>query len=201
MSKRPVLPPSGRVIGESNSDTLEVLQSRLSGTESDTQLLARQLKELGFKPDNHRSHHPESVFHVEYKADTIVPSKEVSPLGEYDTTRGYEGMVSRVCKLESVIHSLKSSVLRLQSSQDVIKKEKDSATEHLVVEQESHAQEVRTLNQELALLRQKCIGAADGQKRAEEKVGQVEASFGQVTLVSVAHWFIFNFIVCLGFQK
>ena len=142
MSKRPVLPPSGRVIGESNSDTFGVLQSRLSGTESDTQLLARQLKELGFKPDNHhRGHHPESVFHVEYKSNMIVPSKEVSPPGDYDTVRSYEGMVSRMCKLESVIHSLKSSVLRLQSSQDVIKKEKASATEHLVVEQESHAQD------------------------------------------------------------
>ena len=196
MSKRPVLTPSGHVIGESFTDTYEVLQSRLAGTEGATQLLARQLKELGFKPDNHRSHHPESVYHVEYKSDMIVPSKQLPPPANYDTVRNYEGMVSRVCKLESVIHALKSSVLRLQSSQELAKKEKDSATEHLVAEQESHAQEVRTLNQDLALLRQKCLETADGQKRAEEKVGQIEASFGEVTLVSVTHWFIFNFIVC-----
>ena len=191
MSKRPVLTPSGHAFGESMKDTVEVLQSRLAGTESDTQLLARQLKELGFKPDNHMSHNPESVFHAEDKSETIAPFKGMSLPAYNDTlVRNYEGMVSRVCKLESMIHTLKLSILRLQSSQELVKKEKASATERLVIEQESHAQEVRRLNQDLLLLRQQCLEGAEGQKSAEEKANKLQASLGEVTLIGVTYWFL-----------
>ena len=181
MSKRTVLTPSGLAVGESMKDTVDVLQSRLAGTESDTQLLARQLKELGFQPDS--SHNPGSIFSIEDKPGIIAPFRDKS----YNETlvRNYEGMVSRVCKLESVIHTLKLSILRLQSSQELVKKENLCATERLAVEQDTHTQEVHKLNQDMKVLRQQSLQAAEALKVAKEEANKLQASLGEISLAKV----------------
>ena len=117
VTSRPVMPPLGLHDESLGNEAIDLLQQRLNAAENETQGLVEQLASIGFAPEKAESEISEikSQLLPQYKARIADP--EV-------LQRNYEALVSRVCKTESALQTLRLTLTRVQADRDVNKKEK-----------------------------------------------------------------------------
>ncbi len=201
-------------VGELNAShsqqTLEVIQKRLQAAEDDTKTLARQLSLYGFSSDNdapsdvvmpgsgssavRQSNGKTVSFQVQdarrgsgtvspYKAPPHPRSTESDMMRE-----DYNVLVSRVCKMESSIQTLKLNIAQAQAERDLSKKEKVAANEKLSRATEAYELELQKANRDVQTVRKDYGEVLTKKKDLEELVeklqqGLRDASSHKVTYV------------------
>lgn len=120
MSTRAVIPPL-TVEPLPEKQSYEILESRLKAAENDTRQLIDQLGSMGFEAPHQEnevnSYQPVSPFRGQVNGANFEKFKT-----------NYEALVSRVCKNESVLQSLKLNLVNLQGDKNFKQK---NDTEHI----------------------------------------------------------------------
>jgi len=123
MSARAVIPPL-TVDPPASQQSYEMLESRLKAAELDTRQLIDQLGNLGFEPTMEngkgpggKSYEPLSPFRGGHSSKGINQDN-------YEKFKAhYENLVSRVCKNESVLQTLKLNLVNVQGDQKLNQKQ------------------------------------------------------------------------------
>ncbi|KAM4694687.1 coiled-coil domain-containing protein 150 [Discoglossus pictus] len=172
---RPVISPLN--IQATAPETFSVLQQRMCVVEEQTESLISNLQDLGISGErfehmtlNHH-HSPEGL-------------RPISPVrarpaftGESDTLwRNCENLVNRMCRMESVIQTLKLNIFRLHTDQKLNPKHSAELEHRLIEIQEEHAQELRNAKVEIMRLRQRLSEEIEEREREEEAKERLSAA-------------------------
>ncbi|XP_074654451.1 coiled-coil domain-containing protein 150-like isoform X2 [Tubulanus polymorphus] len=143
----PPLPPTQKYPTE---ETITVLQNRLKGAEHSVRSLSDQLEEIGFPM------HDVPQSEIPQKLSPIKNKPVVSPLKARFADRdvlveNYEQLVSRTCRLESTIATIKLNFCQLQAERDLTRKERMSVNEKITVALDIYEKEMQKLKSALDL--------------------------------------------------
>ncbi|XP_072014953.1 LOW QUALITY PROTEIN: coiled-coil domain-containing protein 150-like [Amphiura filiformis] len=176
--------------GSPGSKTLHLLQKKLQTAEAETMSLVRQLSDMGFQqqpPGGLQSGRatrdgagerrlPKGNTREEPVAPFLPRNAESSILH-----KSYEAMVSRVCRTESQIQTLKLNLCTLQAEKDLNGDEAGKLKETLAQIRESHEQEVKKLNREIVLARKEWKDTREARNTAEEEVRRLTSALELAT--------------------
>ncbi len=171
MASKQIIPPA--LMDKSPSrETLQVLQNRLLMAEEDTKSLVDQLSKMGFE-GNSKSVDSVALSGGELSQSTIPPymPRMADP---QILQQNYEVIVSRVCKMESAIQTLKLNLLRANAERDLSKKERVVSGEKLSVATEAYEKELSKLNRELVQARKECKEVQDERRKAVDDVRRLQ---------------------------
>ena len=163
MSRRVISPT---LLASSPQHTFEVMQRRLEMAEEETKKLVDQLAEYGFsrdRADNLESGKSGRIEPVQpFKAaGTVSPEMEI-------LQRNYDQMVSRVCRAESTIQSLKLAMCSLEAEKNLatVDKEPDVVT----LPKDTYENEIKKLQKDLQRYKKELEISEKGRKEAQDMV-------------------------------
>ncbi|XP_071998496.1 coiled-coil domain-containing protein 150 isoform X3 [Engystomops pustulosus] len=170
---RPVIPPL--TILPTAPETFSVLEQRMRIAEEQAESLMSDLQDLGIT--NHRF----TKCAMSKSADHIRP---ISPVrarpaftGDGETLwRNCESLVTRMCHMESMLHTLKLNIFRLHTDRELSTKQSDELEHRLVQMQGEHDQELKDAQLEVMRLRQKLNSAIEQQEREMEAKEKLSAA-------------------------
>ncbi|XP_062901861.1 coiled-coil domain-containing protein 150-like isoform X3 [Mobula hypostoma] len=168
MSRAPIPPIH---IGATVPESLTVLQHRIIAAEEQTNALIQDLESMGFGIEDCGTP----------KTGSYEGCKPVSPLHtrkafgtEGDVLwKSYEFLVSRVCRLESVIQTMKLNVFRIQTAKEL---NPEYSVDQLSAMQEEHIQEVKKVQREIIHLRQQLNEVSEEKEAAQEEIERLSAA-------------------------
>ena len=168
---RSVLSPSARP-SSSPEHTLEVMQRRLQKAENETKRLVDQLTDYGFSTDRSEKQEQTKSGWIEpvtpFKP-TVIPSTQMELL-----QRNYESIVSRVCRAESTIQSLKLALCSLEAEKNLENLGKDP--NRVELPKGTCEDDIRGLKKDLSRCKKELQTCEQARKEAKEKVNILTAS-------------------------
>ena len=114
---RPVMPPFGLPNDSFGDGTIDLLQQRLTAAEEETQGLVEQLAKIGFAPEK-------AEFGNLRDRKSAIRSYQPPTTDPEVLQKNYETLVSRVCKTESALQTLRLTLTRVQAEREASMKEK-----------------------------------------------------------------------------
>nr|XP_054769093.1 coiled-coil domain-containing protein 150-like [Lytechinus pictus] len=181
MSSKAVLPPS-RLRRSSPEATVHLLQKKLDVAEKETVGLVHKLAELGFTGSSRVKGGG-----GEKKGDSLIDSPEpIQPFiprsAETEVLhKNYQTLVSRLCRNESQIQTLRLNFCSMQTAKDLAKKEAGTLKEQVDVLAETHHAEVGRLEAELGKAKKECNGLVVARKASEEEARRLQAALKDAT--------------------
>ncbi|XP_013416003.1 coiled-coil domain-containing protein 150-like [Lingula anatina] len=164
------IPPMPLAHDSPPQQTLDVLSQRLQAAEEDAKGLVSVLREMGMNPNPNRDHRGERV------------SPYTPRMADPDILhRNYETLVSRVCKLESIIQSLRLNICTLQAEVDLRKKETIVTEEKLAQLNEVNERELKKINRDLGRCRKELKEDKEARLQAEEEVRRLQEALEVAT--------------------
>ncbi|XP_053900403.1 coiled-coil domain-containing protein 150 isoform X4 [Malaclemys terrapin pileata] len=172
---RPTIAPMS--VSATAPEAFAVLQQRMSVVEEQTSALARDLELLGVNG------HSLDLFHSK-PLETPGSHQPVSPVrarvafvGESDMLwKNCESLVNRMCRLESVVQTLKLNLFRLQTEKELNPKHAAHLEQRMNTMQEEHLQELKVVQLEAMKLRQQLSEAKEDVEKAQEEVQRLSAA-------------------------
>ncbi|XP_075718004.1 coiled-coil domain-containing protein 150 isoform X2 [Rhinoderma darwinii] len=172
---RPVIPPL--TILPTAPETFSVLEQRMRVAEEQAESLISDLQALGVT--SHRL--TSAKFKISKSSEHIRP---ISPVrarpaftGDGDTLwRNCENLVTRMCHMESMLHTLKLNVFRMHTDWELSTKNSGELEHRLLQMQEEHAQELKEAQLEVMRLRQRLNCAIEERKREMEAKERLSAA-------------------------
>ncbi|GCB70696.1 hypothetical protein scyTo_0010833 [Scyliorhinus torazame] len=167
-------------VGATAPESFTVLQHRIVTAEEQTDALIQELEDLGFgiedtgasKIGEHTSHRPVSPFHVRKAFGT-----------ENDVLwKNCESLVSRVCRLESVIQTMKLNIFRIQTAKEL---RPEHSVDRLAVMQEEHIQELKKMQREIMRFRQQLSEVSEEKEAAHEEIERLSAALEMATATKI----------------
>ncbi|KAM9010046.1 LOW QUALITY PROTEIN: coiled-coil domain-containing protein 150 [Ara ararauna] len=153
-----------------------VLHLRIKIVEEQTSALVRDLEELGIDGQSLEHFHSET-------AETPAHHPAISPVqarvvfvGENTLWKNCEMLVNRMCRLESVVQTLKSNIFRLQAEKELNSKHTAQWEQCLNALQEKHLQEMKTVQQEAMKLHQQLSDVKEAEEKAKEVVQRLSTA-------------------------
>ncbi|KAM6178381.1 coiled-coil domain-containing protein 150 [Rhynchocyon petersi] len=171
---RPVIPPTQ--INATASETFTVLQQRMRVVEEQTSSLRNDLIMLDIVGERG---HLEALNSAEDPASqkVISPIRNEAICSENtDIWKNCEFLVNRMCRLESLIQSLKMNIFRLQTEKDLNPKETAILKDRLDSIQEEHSKDLKLLHLEVKNLRQQLKVVKEEEGRAQDEVQRLTAT-------------------------
>lgn len=134
MSARAVIPPL-TVEPLPEKQSYEMLESRLKAAENDTRQLIDHLGSMGFDAPIEKG---------SGSYETVTPFRgQVNNNANFEIFKSnYENLVSRVCKNESVLQSLKLNLVNLQGDRNFKQKSDSEIKEKFQFAREAYEQEI-----------------------------------------------------------
>ncbi|EMP24362.1 hypothetical protein UY3_18600, partial [Chelonia mydas] len=174
MARPPIAPVSVRATAP---EAFAVLRQRMSVVEEQTSALARDLEMLGVNGQSL------DLFHSKL-LETPGSPQPVSPVrarvafaGESDMLwKNCESLVNRMCRLESVVQTLKLNLFRLQTEKELNPKHAAHLEQRMNAMQEEHLQELKVVQLEAMKLRQQLSEAKEDVEKAQEEVQRLSAA-------------------------
>nr|XP_054333053.1 coiled-coil domain-containing protein 150 isoform X6 [Pongo pygmaeus] len=172
---RPVLSPTH--INATASETFTVLQQRMRIVEEQTSSLRDDLIMLDF---GEKRGYLEAPNHLE----DLDSQKVISPIqneaicaGKRDILwKNCEFLVNRMCRLESLIQSLKMNIFRLQTEKDLNPQKTAFLKDRLNAIQEEHSKDLKLLHLEVTNLRQQLRAVKEEEDKAQDEVQRLTAT-------------------------
>uniref|UniRef100_A0ABM5ER00 Coiled-coil domain-containing protein 150 isoform X4 n=1 Tax=Pogona vitticeps TaxID=103695 RepID=A0ABM5ER00_9SAUR len=172
---RPVISPVS--INPTAPETFEVLNQRMRVVEEQTSSLLRDLRTLDVK--GQRMELAPSRF-----LEKIGDHESISPIcakvafgGVNDTLwRTCETLVNRMCRLESVVQSLKLNMFRLQTEKELNPQHAANLEQRLNTIQEEHIEELKVLQTEGRMLCQQLRESREEEEKACEQAERLRAA-------------------------
>ncbi|XP_076832117.1 coiled-coil domain-containing protein 150 isoform X3 [Brachyhypopomus gauderio] len=162
---RPTIPPLS--VGATAPESLSLLQQRLLVAERQTEEVVQQLGSLGVSRE--RRARP---------SDRTVPPRPPSPVKVYRALmpggdsvlwRQCESLVARVCRLESVLHTLKLTTFRLETERELNPSHTARLQERLAALEEQCEEEQRSSQREVMRLRDQLQEACREREEARQE--------------------------------
>ncbi|CAK7306597.1 Coiled-coil domain-containing protein 150 [Vulpes lagopus] len=170
---RPVLSPTH--INATASETFTVLQQRMRIVEEQTSSLRDDLIMLDFGEKRGQLETPKCL---EEPVNIISPiEKEVICSEKTDILwKNCEFLINRMCRLESLIQSLKMNIFRLQTEKDLNPQKTAFLKDQLNAIQEEHSKDLKLLHLEVMNLRQQLRDVKEDEDKAQEEVQRLTAT-------------------------
>ncbi|XP_073162362.1 coiled-coil domain-containing protein 150 isoform X6 [Lepidochelys kempii] len=174
MARPPIAPMSVRATAP---EAFAVLRQRMSVVEEQTSALARDLEMLGVNGQSLDLFHSKPL-------ETPGSPQPVSPVrarvafaGESDVLwKNCESLVNRMCRLESVVQTLKLNLFRLQTEKELNPMHAAHLEQRMNAMQEEHLQELKVVQLEAMKLRQQLSEAKEDVEKAQEEVQRLSAA-------------------------
>ncbi|KAK1168379.1 hypothetical protein AOXY_G9139 [Acipenser oxyrinchus oxyrinchus] len=173
---RPVISPMR--VGATAPESFSVLQQRICVAEEQAEALIRDLGSLGVARDEilRSDPHPE-------------PRRPVSPFHTRTAFTGdgevlwknYEALVSRVCRMESYIHTLKLTVFRLETERELDPRHSAQLAEQLRAMQLEHVEELRAAQREVMRVRQQLSQLSQDKEAAVDEAQRLSSALEVAT--------------------
>ena len=164
MSRRVISPTLHS--SSSPQHTFEVMQRRLQMAEEETKKLVDQLAEYGFSRDRAENLEGSKSGRIE-PVQPFKASGSISPEIEI-LQRNYEQMVSRVCRAESTIQSLKLAMCSLEAEKNLATIDKEP--EIVTLPKETYEVEIKKLKKDMQRYKKDLQICEEGRKEAQEMV-------------------------------
>ncbi|XP_021369483.1 coiled-coil domain-containing protein 150-like isoform X3 [Mizuhopecten yessoensis] len=179
MMSRSVIPPSACPSGVSSHQTIDVLEDRLSAAELETRELIDHLSGMGFGQNVHPAERDTDSQDIKMK-EPIAPYK--ARIADVDILHdSYETLVSRVCKTESAIQTLKLNLINIQGQQDLHPKLHDQTEDKYQMLKEACENELGKLQRETEDLQEELKQETDAKNRAHEEVKELRLALEEAT--------------------
>ncbi|XP_064642994.1 coiled-coil domain-containing protein 150-like [Lineus longissimus] len=136
---RSPLPPAGALEKTPSQETIKVLQNHLNGAEQDAKVLLEQLAMVSAPVEKKTSKGNKAK-----GANTLSPFKARIPDPEV-MAKNYEMLVSRTCRLESTMQTLKLNLCSVQAERDLNNKHNAKANEKLTHAVAAYDKEIKKL--------------------------------------------------------
>ncbi|XP_025133687.3 coiled-coil domain-containing protein 150 isoform X2 [Bubalus bubalis] len=172
---RPVLSPTR--INATASETFTVLQQRMRIVEEQTSSLRDDLIMLDFGDKRGQLETPECLEQPVSQNITRPIQNEIICSGKTNILwKNCEFLVNRMCRLESLIQSLKMNIFRLQTEKDLNPQKTDFLKERLNAIQEEHSKDLKLLQLEVMNLRQQLRDVKEEEDKAQDEVQRLTAT-------------------------
>ncbi|XP_065786986.1 coiled-coil domain-containing protein 150 isoform X2 [Muntiacus reevesi] len=172
---RPVLSPTH--INATASETFTVLQQRMRIVEEQTSSLRDDLIMLDFGDKRGQLETPKCLEQPVSQNITGPIQNEIICSGKTNILwKNCEFLVNRMCRLESLIQSLKMNIFRLQTEKDLNPQKTDFLKERLNTIQEEHSKDLRLLQLEVMNLRQQLRDVKEEEDKAQDEVQRLTAT-------------------------
>ncbi|XP_045414929.1 coiled-coil domain-containing protein 150 isoform X4 [Lemur catta] len=172
---RPILSPTH--INATASETFTVLQQRMRIVEEQTSSLRNDLIMLDFSEKRGQLEAPNCL--EDPASQTIISpiQNEVICSGKTDILwKNCEFLVNRMCRLESLIQSLKMNIFRLQTEKDLNPQKTAFLKDRLNIIQEEHSKDLKLLHLEVKNLRQQLRDVKKEEDKAQDEVQRLTAT-------------------------
>ncbi|NWU48047.1 CC150 protein, partial [Dromas ardeola] len=181
MARPTVIPTSVRATAP---EAFMVLHLRMRVVEEQANALVRDLEALGsfllFSLNHFHSKAPETP--ASHPAISPVQAR-VAFVGENTLWRNCETLVNRMCRLESVVQTLKLNIFRLQTEKELNPKHAAQLEQRLNAIHEEHLQEMKIVQQEAMKLRQHLSDVKEAEEKAKEEVQRLSTAL-EITTAS-----------------
>lgn len=181
MSRAVIPPMSISMEGPSSQQTLEVLEKRLEAAEHDTQDLIEKLGTMGFGKNTRPA-----------ERDVMDQREVISPyqaqIVDVDILKdNYETLVSRVCKTESVIQTLKLNMINLQGDRDLKtwKSSDEDYEQKYDMLKETYEQELGKLRRKLNQVTEDLKTEHEARLKSKEEIKQLKTELDNATVSKV----------------
>ncbi|KAF1671310.1 CC150 protein, partial [Pygoscelis papua] len=180
MARPTVMPTSVRATAP---EAFMVLHLRMRMVEEQTSALVRDLEALSIDG--------QSLDHFHSKtSETPASHPAVSPVqarvafvGENTLWKNCETLVNRMCRLESVVQTLKLNIFRLQTEKELNPKHAAQLEQRLNAIHKEHLQEMKIVQQEAMKLRQHLSDMKEAEEKAKEEVQRLSTAL-EITTAS-----------------
>ncbi|NXE78397.1 CC150 protein, partial [Cochlearius cochlearius] len=180
MARPTIMPTSVRATAP---EAFMVLHLRMRVVEEQTSALVRDLEALGIDG--------QSLDHFDSKTSgTPASHPAISPVqarvafvGENTLWKNCETLVNRMCRLESVVQTLKLNIFRLQTEKELNPKYAAQLEQRLNAIHEEHLQEMKIVQQEAMKLRQHLSDMKEAEEKAKEVVQRLSTAL-EITTAS-----------------
>ncbi|XP_059734671.1 coiled-coil domain-containing protein 150 isoform X3 [Bos taurus] len=169
---RPVLSPTR--INATASETFTVLQQRMRIVEEQTSSLRDDLIMLDFGDKRGQLETPECS--VSQNITRPIQNEIICSGKTNILWKNCEFLVNRMCRLESLIQSLKMNIFRLQTEKDLNPQKTDFLKERLNTIQEEHSKDLKLLQLEVMNLRQQLRDVKEEEDKAQDEVQRLTAT-------------------------
>ncbi|XP_037857750.1 coiled-coil domain-containing protein 150 isoform X5 [Chlorocebus sabaeus] len=172
---RPVLSPTH--INATASETFTVLQQRMRIVEEQTSSLRDDLIMLDFGEKRGYLEAPNCLEDLDSQKVISPIQNEAVCAGKTDILwKNCEFLVNRMCRLESLIQSLKMNIFRLQTEKDLNPQKTAFLKDRLNTVQEEHSKDLKLLHLEVMNLRQQLRAVKEEEDKAQDEVQRLTAT-------------------------
>uniref|UniRef100_A0A8D0HPG8 Coiled-coil domain-containing protein 150 n=1 Tax=Sphenodon punctatus TaxID=8508 RepID=A0A8D0HPG8_SPHPU len=169
---RPTISPVS--VNATAPEAFTVLQQRMRVAEEETSALLRDLQMLGVW----------ALLFLECPASISPVQARVAFIGENDMLwKNCDSLVNRMCRLESVVQTLKMNLFRLQTEKELNPRHAAHLEQRLNTMQEEHMLELKTMHLEVMKLHQQLSEVKDDEEKAQEEVQRLSAALEIATAV------------------
>ncbi|XP_025260467.1 coiled-coil domain-containing protein 150 isoform X1 [Theropithecus gelada] len=172
---KPVLSPTH--INATASETFTVLQQRMRIVEEQTSSLRDDLIMLDFGEKRGYLEAPNCLEDLDSQKVISPIQNEAVCAGKTDILwKNCEFLVNRMCRLESLIQSLKMNIFRLQTEKDLNPQKTAFLKDRLNTVQEEHSKDLKLLHLEVMNLRQQLRAVKEEEDKAQDEVQRLTAT-------------------------
>ncbi|XP_032072549.1 coiled-coil domain-containing protein 150 isoform X3 [Thamnophis elegans] len=172
---RPVISPMD--VHPTAPETFVVLDQRMKVVEEETNELLKDLQKMGV--NRHSMERLAAKYPVNSEDhQSISPVQVRTAFGEANNSlwRTCETLVNRVCRLESVIQTIKLNMFRLQTEKELNPKHAANLEQRLNTIQEEHMEELKVLQMEGRMLCQQLKESQEEEEKARAHVQKLSAA-------------------------
>ncbi|KAM3855227.1 coiled-coil domain-containing protein 150 [Vipera latastei] len=172
---RPVISPMD--VQPTAPETFVVLNQRMKVVEEETNSLLNDLQKMGVNGHSMEllaSKHP--VNSQDHQAISPVQARTAFVGANNSLWRTCESLVNRICRLESVIQTVKLNIFRLQTEKELNPKHTANLEQRLNTIQEEHMEELKVLQMEGRMLCQQLKESREEEEKARNQVQKLSAA-------------------------
>ncbi|XP_064371208.1 coiled-coil domain-containing protein 150 isoform X5 [Dromaius novaehollandiae] len=171
---RPTVSPTS--VKATAPEAFAVLRQRMRVVEEQASALARDLETLGVNGLSLGLFHSKTFeAPASYPAVSPVQAR-VAFVGENTLWKNCESLVNRMCRVESVVQTLKLNISCLQTEKELNPKHAAQLEQQLNAMQEEHLQEMKVVQQEAMKLCQQLSDMKEAEEKAKEEVQRLSAA-------------------------
>ncbi|PIK46078.1 putative coiled-coil domain-containing protein [Apostichopus japonicus] len=177
--RRRHIPPS-KLKERHPQNTEALLQQKLDVAENETGNLMKQLSMLGFVPEKMSRDADRSS---KDKSESMTPISPYTSKNVVDPQRlhkSYEVLVTRVCKAESQIQTLKLNLCTLQAEKDIYGTEADKVRDQLLAQEEKHEENEKKLKSDLENCKRDLERALNERRTTEEEMMKIKEELSRL---------------------
>ncbi|XP_026552654.1 coiled-coil domain-containing protein 150 [Pseudonaja textilis] len=172
---RPVISPMD--VQPTAPETFVVLNQRMKVVEEETNALLNDLHKMGVsRPSMEQLPAIHLVHSEDHQSISPVQVRTAFVGANNSLWRTCETLVNRICRLESVIQTVKLNMFRLQTEKELNPKHAANLEQRLNTIQEEHMEELKVLQMEGRMLCQQLKESREEEKKSRDQVEKLSAA-------------------------